>query len=346
MTNTSLQAELEKVQSDLASERQRGALGDQGKIQELLQKEIDLMYQIQKAEHEQRVETAEEEISYLLDTINAEGMSMRDMCLTEAHYQVLRIEVQRRYAEQAARYSEEIGELQKTHAEKLRASEERELQLQRQLDSLQNEHKLILEQLNSAKLELADMQAKRDNASVALEEAKREIERLNGHVDDLRKEMAVGAQNAYKVIDTDEQKRQYKEALMKIKAERPKIYDVQPLDTKQSRFKAKLIDSDEEIEFSYLEQGKYNVIEDQQEVQRFREEAQLAHANSTLGDTSAPDKEVTFPIPPLPAIRPEMAEGESVGEVQGEDTPVTRAELEERLQQFAAEHGLVKGQVA
>ncbi|MFS0837255.1 hypothetical protein [Paenibacillus sp. 1P03SA] len=249
MDKTSLQAELEKVQSDLASERQRGALADTGKIHALEQRENELMDQIQKAEHEQRVETAEEEISYLLDTIKADGMSMRDMCLSEPHYQILRIEVQRRYADQAARFSEEIGELQKAHAEKLRASEERELQLQRQFDSLQNEHKLTLEQLNSAKLELADMQAKRDNASMALEEAKKEIERLNGHVDDLRKEMAVGAQNAYKVIDTEEQQRQYKEALMKIKAERPKIYDMQPLDIKQSRFKAKLIDSDEEIEF-------------------------------------------------------------------------------------------------
>ncbi|MVP00364.1 hypothetical protein [Paenibacillus lutrae] len=344
-----LHAKLEKVQSELASERQRGALSDQGKIYTLEQQEKDLMEQIHKAEHEQRVETSAQEISYLLDTISAEGMSMREMCQSESHYQVLRIEVERKYAEQAGKFSEEIGEMQKSYTDKLRASEDRELQLQRQLDALQADHKETAELLNSAKFELADMQTKRDNASIALEEARREIERLNSQVDDLRKEMAVGARNAYKVIDTEEQQRQYTEAMEKIKKDkenRPKIYDKVQIDMKGSRFKAKYVETGEEFEFSYLEEGKYNIIQDEQEVQRFRAEAERAKADRTLDDSSTPDKEVTFQVPALPTFPVPMVDGERTGETQGEDTPVTRKEVTEMLNQFAAEHGLVKGQVA
>ncbi|GAB7057369.1 hypothetical protein JCM16163A_41180 [Paenibacillus sp. YK5] len=127
-------------------------------------------------------------------------------------------------------HNEEIEKLHQLYKEQLRAAGDRELQLQRQNEELQARVSEINSQLTDALdknatliFEKQDAEDKRDNAVAQLEQANAEIERLNGHIDDLRKDQAVGVRNGYKVIDSnsslDELVAKAKEAKIKSAAE-------------------------------------------------------------------------------------------------------------------------------
>lgn len=115
-------------------------------------------------------------------------------------------------------HNAEIQSLIQLHKDEVRASNDREMQLQRQNKTLQNDladaqeknselRTVINDQdktISELQDELQDVRQSRDNAALQIEEQKLEIERLNSHVDDLVKEQAVGAREAHKVIETNQ----------------------------------------------------------------------------------------------------------------------------------------------
>jgi archaellum component FlaC len=192
------------------------------------------------------------------------GLTLAQIVGGASECQLIKIEIKKYIQAQADAFSKQIADLQTEAIAQRRAAEERETELQTQNENLQK-------QLFQATLNLQDMTNNRDAAAKELSEAKQEVERLNNHIDDLRKEIAVGARAAINVIDTEEQERQKKELADKIRKERT-IYNKEYVDPiKKSRLKAKLAISGEVIEFPWTEENKYFVI-DETEVQPFRDE--------------------------------------------------------------------------
>jgi chromosome segregation ATPase len=119
-------------------------------------------------------------------------------------------------------FNEEYAKVTAEADEKVRGFEERELQLQRQNEELQQEnarlelrvgnadqelsewkadHEEMARNYQGLELRLAEVEQNRKNAAAMLEEANKEIERLESHIDDLRKQLAVGERQAQRIID-------------------------------------------------------------------------------------------------------------------------------------------------
>jgi len=248
--------------------------------------------QIQQAKAEQeaaqqtRIEEATADAAYFLDNLVIEGLTMRELSGGEDQYQMLRIAVQTKIITQAEEYSKQINAIQAEETAQQNV-------LKKQIEELQY--------LN--KLELSDLQSKLSNAAS-------EIDRLNSHVDDLRKEIAVGARNAYTVIDSEEQGKQMKELADRIKASRIHVYDVVPdSEINAKNYTAKRADNGEEVTYNWTQAKNYIEIKDAAEVERFREQFsnQNAVQDSTLGNDEIPNvtQEETFPTIPS-AIAPEI----------------------------------------
>lgn len=340
---TRLERELEQAKAELHAENQRGALKDSNKVAELETKLADLTQQLDvemrlnqnKQEHEQRVEESHDQIAYVLDTLRAGDLSMRDLTTNEAGYQILREMVQLTMMEREEKYLDEIKKLREDNAV-LAASKEA---LQEQYNTLYENFAEIKSELNAAKADLEDAEMKRDSAATQLQEAKNEIARLNGHIDDLRAEIAVGAQGAVKVTNLNSN---LAELVQQFNASKPAIYDVVALDTKQSRFSAKLATTGETIEFGYLEKGKYREVTPD-EAELFRTEYEAQKAMEQIPVDSGEGMELTPPVfqseddaeTPVGG----MDEGDTSLEVARED-----ATLEERVAALErAVFGEVKG---
>jgi archaellum component FlaC len=273
------------------------------------------------------------------------GFTLAQIVGGASECQLIKIEIKKYIQAQADAFSKQIADLQTEAIAQRRAAEERESELQAQNENLQK-------QLFQATLELQEMTNNRDAAAKELSEAKQEVERLNSHIDDLRKEIAVGARAAINVIDTEEQERQKKELADKIRKERT-IYNKEYVDPiKKSRLKAKLAISGETIEFPWTEENKYFVI-DETEVQPFRDEYGVALPAIETETVAETDEAGVMPeqfrvdAPPVPAVAPiehRVANGESG--VQEEDAFVTRAEVRAIVQEELAKLGVVKGSAA
>ncbi|ULL14346.1 hypothetical protein DVH26_07720 [Paenibacillus sp. H1-7] len=301
--------------------------------------------------HEERVTTAVGQFDQLLASLNLGGMSLREVIGGESEYQLVSIELKKVFATQADNFSQQINDLQTKHADQERASLDREEQLQRQNENLQSTvRKLQVETeengrlLSQERLERAHAEQARDNAVKQLDEHKAEIDRLKSHIDDLRKEIAVGASAAIKVVDTEEEEREKKALAEKIRRERT-VYNrdwVDPI--RKDRYKAYLAVSGEEITYPWTEQSKYFVIPES-EVPQFRQ--QYASEQQSVEPVHGVDKEPVqgsditggqfqkLPAPEVAAIsttRQQLDQGtpRDTGAVgSDEETPVTRREFEE-----------------
>lgn len=151
-------------------------------------------------------------------------------------------------------------------------------------------------------LEKDDVTEKRDAAAQQLLEAQQEIARLNSHVDDLRKEIAVGASNVHNVIDitsdaeleaaaqrlkakkeqADLEKRAAKEAA------RVKVYNIQQLDGTGAMFGANRADNDEYITYGWLERANFIELSNE-EAARFRTELEAAKESAKADMESVPE---------------------------------------------------------
>lgn len=269
-----LERQLDQVRAELHAENQRGALKDSNKVAELEQKMADLSQQLdvemrlaETKVHEQRVEESQAEIFNALDNLRVENTSIRELFFNqtaeeaEAAYQLVSAVWKQETAEIVAKHLQSYQDLE----QQLNQERREKAELQARYDQMYEEHAEQRKALNEVRFELEETSAKRDAAVNQIDELNEEIKRLNGQVDDLRKEIAVGAANAPKVIDVKDAHAQYLEQKRKAEAAKPAIYDVTLLDNRRARFGAKFAETGQYFEdyYIYLE-GKYRVVSAQE----------------------------------------------------------------------------------
>lgn len=203
---------IEHIKASIAQKAQR--LTEEIPFEEFDQLQTDIAHLEAELEQEQakqmRVQVQEEKVQSIQLPHNFDEV-FGDPRANEIITEVIR-EFQRQAYEE---HNAEVEQLIARNQEESRAATDRELQLQRQnkelQDSLEAEHKQakrdaqefvdLEHKIAQLQLEQQDAESKRDAAARELETAQQEINRLNSHIDDLRKEIAVGAKEAHKVTD-------------------------------------------------------------------------------------------------------------------------------------------------
>lgn len=337
------QDRISELRYELNVEKQRGEMADAGKLADL-QAEIDFLEQ-------QNVEEAQQEVAYIMDNLDLEGVTMREMFhneskeSAEAAYQVVRIAVQNALLQRDEHWMSENKDLRERLATETAAKDA----AQSAADEAGEANAKLVTEIRDVRMELEDTASKRDAANTQLEEAKAEIARLNSHVDDLRQQLAVGAANAVKVIDTGDVMAAWRAQKEREEVAKPAIYDVQWGDNKKSFYIAKLAATDEEIKIPYLTKGSYREVS-AEEAPQFRvrvEESERVNADLAQPESVEEGSELTPPwgYPEEDAedgheLAQEQLAGSAAEETTGE---VTRAEFEElkkrvaRLEQPQAE---------
>lgn len=231
--------------------------------------------------HEQRVQTAKDEFStYIAASLDEDGITPREIFIGESQEKLYTIKSSQAFNALVSKLSSQLS-----------GAEEREIQLKRQNDELQDrfealEAELRLAQSKASKAEFERDEAHkvRDNAAASLEEKDKEINRLSEQVDELRKEMAVGARNAFKVVDAEEQRKQVDDLVRQVKESRIRVVNMRPMegDFKRQNWIAEDAMTGDLYSFNWMDKGKYVELNDH-EVQQFRlEQAQKAAANATI----------------------------------------------------------------
>lgn len=320
------QAEIDRLKYELNAESQRGALKDDAKIaqlQELIsEKEADVDAEARRKQYEQRVEESQKGIEYALDSLEIEGIQMRDLCNDENSYQLLRIAVQEMMMRKDQERLEEITSMQSEYAEHERKLKHEREGLQKAYDELFEMNSELRKEVSNLRLENEDLAKKRQAAAD-------EIDRLNSQIDDLRLEKAVGAKEATKVINTNlhsnaaELIRKHKESLIKITNKR---WDDEP---KCSVYAAELVETGETIKFGWLSAGKYREVT-AEEADQFR--AELAERKRL--EEAAKLAETNIPVPVIPS-EPTAVDGvdqaDTSLEVAGKTVEERLAAVEKRL---------------
>lgn len=332
------QERIEQLRYELSIEKQRGAMADAGKI-------VDIEEEIAYLELE-RVEESQQQVAYIMDNMDLDGVTMRDMFKNdtpesaESSYQVVRIVVQNTLLQRDEHWMVQIKDLQ----ERLAAETAAKDTAQAKADEAGEANAKLVTELRDVRSELLDVESKRDAAVAQLEEAKAEIKQKESHIDDLRQQIAVGAVQATKVIDVGDAMAAWKEQKKREEEAKPAIYDVEWVDDKRSMKRAKLAATDEVITFNYLEAGKYREVS-AEEAPQFRisfEEPQrvdedLARTNDLeeSGELTPPwgyPEDDTAEIT-TDGLAEEQLAGSSAEETEG---TVTRAEFEELKRRVSA----------
>lgn len=343
-----LQAELEALNSQ--SPRNEAAVNQTANALDEAKREL-----AQQAAEQMKIQDAAVEFVSALDTMDFGGLTLRQVIGSEDGYQLVTIELKKAFIAQADEFSKQL----------MNANEQR-THLQSTFEALfnksQEQEKEIDETnrlLNEEKFARAHAEQYRDNASKQLEEAKKEIERLNGQVDDLRKEIAVGAREAYKVVDSEAEAQKKKELADKIRAERT-VYDVVPDSLiNPKNYTAKLVATNEVVTYNWTKQNFYIELKDENEILQFRQqhgkpefiESDNAEIAAPVQDSVTPEE--AFPelpsaiAPEVPALPASVVEGSPYNVGQ---SPITKEEFENRIRQVKEEikaelvtqYGLVK----
>ncbi|WP_339317936.1 hypothetical protein [Paenibacillus sp. FSL R10-2734] len=278
-----------------------------------------------KAE-ELQVVTAE--AAKFMETLDFEGINPKDLFINhreekaEASYNYVNAVIQNAVVEMKKVDLLEIKELKAANAV-----------LQEKFNQSEEANEALKHIVDTAKLDINDAISKRDAAAKALDEANAEIARLNGHLEDLRKEIAVGAVNATKVVEVD-----VRSAREKLDEERKKEEEAKPViynlrwedDIKRTHYLAELAKTDETIRFKYLEKGRYRVVTSE-EAPSFRaaylEEQERNHEDMAQ-HSSVEDEPVT-----VPAFRDEDTNSATSGVDQADTSgEVARPSVEKRLE--------------
>lgn len=335
------QERIEQLRYELSIERQRGAMADAGKIE-------DIERQVAELEQE-RAEETQQEVAFIMDNLNLDGVTMREMFKNEsvesaeAAYQVVRIAVQNTLLQRDEQWMTEVKDLRERLASETAAKDV----ARAEADVSGEANAKLVTDIRDLRAELEDTQSKRDAAVLQLDEYKAEVTRLNGHVDDLRQQIAVGAANAVKVIDTGDAMNAYKELKKREEEAKPAIYDVEWVDDKRSTYTAKLAATDEVITFNYLEKGKYREVSAEEAPQfRIAEESQRVDADLAQPNDVEEGNDLTPPTWQFPEgeeaaaeesttdrLAEEQLAGSSVETAEG---TVTRAEFEELKRRVTA----------
>jgi hypothetical protein len=337
-----LQEQLTGVEALLEQEKAKGPQKDADVIARLEQQQADVLLKMdaEKAKVEQEaaqkvvIQTATVDAAYFLDNLVIEGLTMRQLTAGESEYQMLRIGVQ----------SELIS-----RAEKLAG-------LQKMIDSLAKVNEQMSMEHGKLILDKEDAESKRDAAMAKVDGLELLVSEKQAQIDILRNEIAVGAQQAYKVVDLDAQAQQMKELADKIKASRIHVYDVVPdNDINPKNFTAKRVDNGESITYNWTQENNYIVLKDEAEVSRFRDQHATQAAAEPVAETAVQDTTlVTIPealhvsegnIPSQTEVPTPDTVASGVSSTDGKSgETVTAEQLETRLAQFAVEHGLVQQQ--
>ncbi|WP_340389546.1 hypothetical protein [Paenibacillus sp. FSL E2-0151] len=332
------QERIGQLRYELNSERQRGAMADAGKI-------VDIEEEIAYLE-QQNVEESQQEVAYIMDNMDLDGVTMRDMFKNdtpesaESSYQVVRIVVQNTLLQRDEHWMVQIKDLQ----ERLAAETAAKDVAQAKADEAGEANAKLVTELRDVRSELLDAESKRDAAVAQLEEVKAEVRQKESHIDDLRQQIAVGAVQATKVIDVGDAMAAWKEQKKREEEAKPAIYDVEWANDKRSTYTAKLAATDKVITFNYLEKGKYREVS-AEEAPQFRisfEEPErvdedLARTNDVeeSGELTPPwgyPEEDTAEIT-TNGLAEEQLAGSSAEETEG---TVTRAEFEELKRRVSA----------
>lgn len=256
-----------------------------------------------------------------------------------------------------AEHAEEIRQLEEKHANEIAGYEEREIQLRRQNDELQEKVKAYESRIMQLEDEVEDLAAKRDAAVTQYEEAKREIseltskidnliqernelrkeiDRLKSEIDDYQKAKVWGERQAQSIIDvtaTEQEEIQRRvEAVRKLYVSRDDTWGTMSIiyDQEGNRHVVPRQKADEE--WAPLEAPSLVGSES------FRTEDNAADAGDS--GVSAAEAVEGFQAPEIPTDLSGTDHIAADGEV--DDAPVTRAEFEdlkarvERLEQQQA----------
>jgi virulence-associated protein VapD len=267
-----------------------------------------------------------------------DGKTLRSLIPNQAIYNLISIGFKSLLASEIEPLTKSNAELSKENVE-----------LSAKLEQVSNDKADIANQLHQEKFDHTQTQQYRDNAVSQLEEAKKEIDRLNGHVDDLRQQINIGVQGSLKVVNSEEEEAKKTAALAELKRQFT-VYDEEPLDFKRSKYRAKRATDDSEVEYTNLEKPSYTVI-NSTEVSQFRQQypepvAQEDHADPSL-DQSVPTADVTpeVPFPEAPTIDNGTV-GETVqvgnGLQQPHDESVGKT-IEERVAELEAKVAALEG---
>lgn len=239
-----------------------------------------------KAQHEERVKESVEQIYSTFDSVDIEGFSLRELFLDEARYQLASIWIKKQFEEQAATFSKQI------QAEQLENK-----QLREEVNEQERIISALKDEVHQVTLERDQAISYRDNAHAQLEEARKEVTRLNEHVDTLRVEAAVGAKNAYKVTNLDGAK----EWAEKIRASLIPVTEMGPADLLGKQFRVVLAETGEEKIVGFLEKGKYRLV-DAQEAAEVAERFRAEQAAQERVEESAESNPALVDEPELPSF--------------------------------------------
>jgi DNA repair exonuclease SbcCD ATPase subunit len=359
-----LQEKLSQLRSQLDDERTKPEINVD--LVNLLTNQIsELEYKIaQETEQEQeRIQQHEQRLTEVIvgfdnvvDQMDFGGLTLRQVIGDDEVYSVIKVEFKRYIQAQADKDSQQILALQKELTEQRRAADDRELQLQRQNESLQATLANTRQQLFDATQQLQDSNNRIDAAAKELDEAQVKIKQLEGWNEDLHRQIANGVRGELKVIDTAEEEAKKKELADKLRKERT-VYNVRWKDEiKRTAYLANLALTGEEIEFPWTKKAAYFEIPET-EVSQFRGQYATEPSAEVPPVAEEPvqdsvEQESSFPgpitTPAIPTVTP-PAVYEPISGVPGE--PSTGAVVSKTLEQRVAEleqavFGKAQGEVA
>jgi chromosome segregation ATPase len=265
----------------------------------------------QQQETEQRVQQQEEKVQSI--TLPYDYNEIFDNA--KANETIIEL-IQQAVRQNNEEHNAEIEQMRSEYMEKLRAAEEREVQLQRQNAELQKQLEAesaqlaaALQERDEAKKQLQQVTAERDdfetklkNAGNEIEDLKREIEQVKSWNDDLHKQIAVGARNMTKVHDINVNDRL---AQLAEEAKNAKVKTALELALEGNTFRGKVTPPS-------------IIVPGSNEVQPFRQDNHTQVGQEAVGQ-SANTQEVTFPqVPSVPV--PEVAAANTTAQVAGETT--------------------------
>jgi hypothetical protein len=219
-------------------------------------------------------ETVSKEVTKFMDTLDFGGTNPADIFIN--------------YSEDGAKESynyvnaviqNAVAKMKQAELANIKTMEATLAALQEKHDKLQQEKEELSHDLSVQNLEISDLNARLANATRLLDEEKAEVERLNSQVDDLRKEIAIGAAAATKVeeVDLRSAHEKWMEQRQKEEDAKPVIYNIRwKDDIRRDTYLAELAATDETIEIPYFAmtgdmsnggtsmKGRYRVVTSEQ----------------------------------------------------------------------------------
>lgn len=293
--------ELQRRYDELEAEKATlnlNSTDDKWRLTVIEQQQREIREQLNGFEQEERIQATVQSSASGLDEIVIEGLPFIALFAGTDYYELAKIELEQRFKAQADQFAEMLAEQKEEYKEKLKGADEELLQVRRQNDNLQRDLNVKIEQaarLLDEKEELQaeneDLHSKLKNAAAQIEEKDAIIAQKEGHIDDLRKQVALGVRGAINVVDTEEQDRKKKELAIRIKLDRT-VYDEQgdhPINPRN--YTAKKAINDEPVSYSWMVKKSYTVLTTMEEVRAFRLEHQIA-----IPEQAGPDSNGETPV--------------------------------------------------